>query len=306
MGRWNWCFGPPPFGLHYARHLFRDGASAATSGWRLMQPEAAGAVWDHRQTWREPAAGGGPPHDVGRRPRVRVAATVDGPFFGWVSFTDPHHPMDAPAPWCDRYAPEDVLEVLPVVHPDELENKPPLHKVLAQGLRGRPLEWANPGGATLTREDLAVMTAGLLRDGRAARPRDRPRARRARRARARRRHARDRHDRSRRVPRRAPDDLQGAVRLRLVAARAAPRARSRAFRRAGWSTIRSARSTSRRRCSRQPAPSVPAWIEGRPLLDGPREWVLSENDFSIVTWLPDAHAHHHALQAAPLPRAPVR
>ena len=25
MGRWNWSFGPPPFGLHYARYLFRDG-----------------------------------------------------------------------------------------------------------------------------------------------------------------------------------------------------------------------------------------------------------------------------------------
>jgi len=25
LGRWNWVFGPPPFGLHYARHLFRDG-----------------------------------------------------------------------------------------------------------------------------------------------------------------------------------------------------------------------------------------------------------------------------------------
>ena len=63
-------------------------------------------------------------------------------------------------PWCDRYAPEDVLEVLPTVHPDELDSKPPLHKLLAEGARGRQLEWANPGGATLTREDLAVMTAG--------------------------------------------------------------------------------------------------------------------------------------------------
>ena len=53
-----------------------------------------------------------------------------------------------------------MLEVLPVVHDDEFDGKPPLHKMLAQGMRGRPMEWANPGGATLTREDLAVMTAG--------------------------------------------------------------------------------------------------------------------------------------------------
>ena len=31
---------------------------------------------------------------------------------------------------------------------------------------------------------------------------------------------------------------------------------------------------------------VPDWMEGRRLLDGPREWVLSENDFSVVTWIP--------------------
>jgi arylsulfatase A-like enzyme len=31
---------------------------------------------------------------------------------------------------------------------------------------------------------------------------------------------------------------------------------------------------------------TPDWIEGRPLLDGPREWVLSENDFSVVAWIP--------------------
>jgi arylsulfatase A-like enzyme len=35
-----------------------------------------------------------------------------------------------------------------------------LHKILSQGLRGRALEWANPGGATLTRAELARMTAG--------------------------------------------------------------------------------------------------------------------------------------------------
>jgi len=30
----------------------------------------------------------------------------------------------------------------------------------------------------------------------------------------------------------------------------------------------------------------PDWIEGRRLLDGPREWVLTEDDFNIVAWLP--------------------
>ena len=125
-----------------------------------MQPEAAGAEWDHRQTWRNALPEEDHPPRGSPTARATGCAHVDGPFFGWVSFTDPHHPMDPPAPWCDRYAPDDVLEVLPEVHPDEFDGKPPLHKLLAQGCAGRPLEWANPGGATLTREDLAAMTAG--------------------------------------------------------------------------------------------------------------------------------------------------
>src|SRR5262249_53860990 len=48
----------------------------------------------------------------------------------------------------------------PAIHPDEFEGKPPFHQLMAQGLRGGALEWANPGGATLTREELARMTAG--------------------------------------------------------------------------------------------------------------------------------------------------
>src|SRR5256885_1101884 len=101
---------------------------------------------------------------TGRLESVDGSARVDpewqGPFCGGLSFPDPHHPMDPPAPWCDRYTPADTLEVLPDVHPDEFEGKPPIHQFLAQGMRGQTLEWANPGGATLTREELAKMTAG--------------------------------------------------------------------------------------------------------------------------------------------------
>ncbi len=32
--------------------------------------------------------------------------------------------------------------------------------------------------------------------------------------------------------------------------------------------------------------AIPEWMEGRPLLDGPREHCLTENDFSIINWLP--------------------
>src|SRR3954453_7104151 len=160
MGRWNWIYGPPPFGLHYGRYLFRDGHERGVERLRLMQPEAAGAKWDHTQTWRNAMAEEDHPTTWIADRAVDWLATVDGPFFGWVSFTDPHHPMDSPAPWCDRYAAEDALDVLPEIHPDEFTGKPTFHKLLSQGLRGRDLEWANPGGATLTRAELADMTAG--------------------------------------------------------------------------------------------------------------------------------------------------
>ncbi len=48
------------------------GPTAAYERLRLMQPEAAGAQWDHTQTWRNALAGRGPPDDVGGRPRDRV------------------------------------------------------------------------------------------------------------------------------------------------------------------------------------------------------------------------------------------
>jgi arylsulfatase A-like enzyme len=160
MGKWNWIYGPPPFGLHYAQYLFRDGFERGVERLRLMQPEAAGAVWDKTQTWRNQL----PEED---HPTTWVAdracawlESVDDPFFAWVSFTDPHHPMDPPAPWCDRYAPADVLEVLPAVHENEFDGKPELHKIISQGMRNPAMHWANPGGANLSREDLALMTAG--------------------------------------------------------------------------------------------------------------------------------------------------
>jgi arylsulfatase A-like enzyme len=160
MGRWNWIYGPPPFGLHYARYLFRDGFERGVQRIEAMQPEAAGGKWDQTQTWRNQL-----PEEEHLTTWVADRAcewlsNTDGPFFTWISFTDPHHPMDAPAPWCDRYTPADVLEVLPTVHEHELDGKPPLHKILSQGMRNPAMTWANPGGATLTREELATMTAG--------------------------------------------------------------------------------------------------------------------------------------------------
>jgi arylsulfatase A-like enzyme len=58
------------------------------------------------------------------------------------------------------YTPDDVAEVVPERHGGELDGKPELHRTWAEGNRGRAFEWANPGGATLTPQELATMIAG--------------------------------------------------------------------------------------------------------------------------------------------------
>jgi arylsulfatase A-like enzyme len=91
---------------------------------------------------------------------LRKGAAAGGePFFGWVSFADPHHPMDPPARWFDMYDPADVAEMMPEHRDGELDSKPPVHALWSRGARGGPLEWANPGGASLTQAQLARMIA---------------------------------------------------------------------------------------------------------------------------------------------------
>lgn len=160
MGQWNWGFGPPPMGLHYARHLFRDGRERGFERLRLMQPEAAGRSWDHTQTWKNQL----PEEDhhttwIADR-AIDWLRRVDKPFFAWVSFPDPHHPFDPPRPWCDRYDPADMQQVLPKAHPEEFERKPSFHLQWTQGFRGTPFEWANPGWALFSEREKLEILAG--------------------------------------------------------------------------------------------------------------------------------------------------
>ena len=285
MGRWNWAFGPPPFGLHYARHLFRDGPEKGYERLRLMQPEAAGAKWDHTQTWRNAL----PEED---HPTTWIAdracdwlGNVDEPFFAWVSFTDPHHPMDPPAPWCDRYDAADVLEVLPEIHPNEFENKPPTYARMSQGMRGTPMEWANPGGALYTREELARMTAayyGMVAQldhniGRIFDVLD----------------ARGIADDTlvlvssdhgeflgeHQLIFKGPFGCDSLLRVPLLARGPGMPVGHVVDEPVGTIDIAPTALAAA-------GVEVPAWMEGRALLDGPRERCLSENDFSITTWLP--------------------
>jgi len=159
IGRWSWGFGPPPFGLHYARHLFRDGSASGVERLRLMQPEAAGRTWDVTQTWKNQLPEEDHPTTWTADRAIAWLSRVDRPFFAWVSFADPHHPFDPPHPWCDHYKPADMRQALPACPADELSRKPPFHAAWSRGFRGTEMEWANPGWALFSDEERLTILA---------------------------------------------------------------------------------------------------------------------------------------------------
>jgi arylsulfatase A-like enzyme len=158
-GRWNWGFGPPPMGLHYARYLFRDGRARGLDRLRRMQPEAAGGAWDATQAWRNQLAEEDHPTTWISDRAIEWLRRVDRPFFAWVSFPDPHHPFDPPHPWHDRYAPADMLAVLPPAHPEEFDGKPDFHRFWTTGFRGTEWEWTNPGWALFSEAEQCTILA---------------------------------------------------------------------------------------------------------------------------------------------------
>jgi arylsulfatase A-like enzyme len=158
-GRWNWGFGPPPLGLHYGRHLFRDGVARGLERLRLMQPEAAGGTWDATQTWKNQLPEEDHPTTWIADRAIAWLERVVSPFFAWISFPDPHHPFDPPRPWSDRYAPADMLEVLPAAHPGDLDGKPDFHRLWSTGFRGTEWEWTNPGWALFNERERCTILA---------------------------------------------------------------------------------------------------------------------------------------------------
>src|SRR5262249_44504716 len=129
------------------------------AGLRVTRPEAAGRSWDHTQTWKNQLPEEDHPTTWTADRAIEWLAHVDRPFFAWVSFADPHHPFDPPRPWCDRYDPADMLSVLPAPHPEEFAAKPPFHAIWTHGFRGAQFEWANPGWALLTDEERCTIMA---------------------------------------------------------------------------------------------------------------------------------------------------
>jgi arylsulfatase A-like enzyme len=65
---------------------------------------------------------------------ARTSAKAPQPFCAWVSMADPHHPFDAPAPWCWMHRPEDVD--LPKHRSLDLDRRPWWHRAALENTPG--------------------------------------------------------------------------------------------------------------------------------------------------------------------------
>ena len=124
-GHNNWLPMKPPHGKHYERWFYGDGLGDEKNAlYREKRPPFTDAVqtWNsglpvawHNSTW------------VGDRTirYLEDRAGDDRPFCLWASFPDPHHPFDAPEPWCRLHDPEAVR--LPRHRTLDLERRPWWH-----------------------------------------------------------------------------------------------------------------------------------------------------------------------------------
>jgi arylsulfatase A-like enzyme len=126
------CFPPmpPPRGQHYERWYHEHGGEALTKLYHTALPPLTDAAqtWNsalpvafHNSTW------------IGDRTIDYLREHRDRPFCAWASFPDPHHPFDAPEPWCYLHHPDDVD--LPAHRTLDLERRPWWHRA---SLEGRP------------------------------------------------------------------------------------------------------------------------------------------------------------------------
>ncbi len=120
----------PPRGHHYERWYHAGGQGDALTA---MYKTALPPLTDATQTWNSalPVAW----HNstwIGNRTIdfLREHRTED--FCLWASFPDPHHPFDAPEPWCRLHDPDDVD--LPVHRTLDLDRRPWWHRAALEGV----------------------------------------------------------------------------------------------------------------------------------------------------------------------------
>ena len=119
----------PPKGQHYERWYHADGqGEQRTALYKQSKGSLSGAheTWNsglpvawHNSTW------------IGDRTIDHIKNAGSEPFCLWASFPDPHHPFDAPEPWCWMHHPDEVD--LPRHGALDLDRRPWWHRASLEG-----------------------------------------------------------------------------------------------------------------------------------------------------------------------------
>jgi arylsulfatase A-like enzyme len=138
LGHNYWLPDPPPGGLHYERWYHGDGLGEWKNAlYREQLPPLGSAAQTHNSAlplaWHNSSWLGDRTVEYLRARGRDKRAGQTRPFVAWASFADPHHPFDAPAPWCWTHRPEDVD--LPPERARDLERRPWWHRA---ALENRP------------------------------------------------------------------------------------------------------------------------------------------------------------------------
>ncbi len=120
----------PPRGHHYERWYHAGGQGDALTA---LYNTALPPLTDATQTWNSalPVAW----HNstwIGNRTIDFMREHRAQDFCLWASFPDPHHPFDAPEPWCRLHDPDDVD--LPVHRTLDLDRRPWWHRAALEGV----------------------------------------------------------------------------------------------------------------------------------------------------------------------------
>lgn len=124
---------PPPHNGAYEQFFFAQGAGEQEAlAWELWEQEVGTGV-GAAQTWTSalPVAWHNSTWIGDRSAQYLEAHDRSQPFALWLSFPDPHHPFDCPAPWVDQYDPNSLT--LPEHRVMDLERRPWWHKASLEG-----------------------------------------------------------------------------------------------------------------------------------------------------------------------------
>jgi arylsulfatase A-like enzyme len=144
LGHNYWLPEASPGGLHYERWYHRDGLGAMKNALyrQRLEPQTHAAqthnsalptIW-HNSTWVGDRAVAYITEQGQRQRQAAQTRASPQPFCAWVSMADPHHPFDAPAPWCWTHNPEEID--LPLYRSRDLDKRPWWHRAALESTPG--------------------------------------------------------------------------------------------------------------------------------------------------------------------------